>query len=237
MSASVHRVDTPEEEDRSQDPNLSWVECVKDKSSSAELLEDQVTLMGSGDPISPPVCVNATGGGSVKIPHKHENKRVDTRRFDVCEVFFPPRVCPVATEQGARGGWSLDISVNGPGSGRSFDLRSSKDQKEARRMITRDQPTVLIVSPPCTAFSIANQGEIDPQTLAGAIEMIRFWIELCKLQHRAGRHFVFEQPQSSRAWSLDEVVGMTYTENASNTSFHQCMYGLVARDQLGPAPA
>ena len=102
---------------------------MKDKRSWAELLEDQVTLMGSGDPIPPPVCANATGGGSVKIPHKHENKRVDTRRFDVCEVFSPPRVCPVATQQGARGGWSLDISVNDPGSGRSETLRIKKGSR------------------------------------------------------------------------------------------------------------
>ena len=104
-------------------------------------------------------------------------------------------------------------------------------------MIRRDQPTDLIVSPPCTAFSIANQGEDDPHTLAGAIEMIRFSIELCKLQHRAGRHFIFEQPQSSRAWNLDEVLGMAYTENVIKTCFHQCMYGLMGRDHLGPAPA
>ena len=57
-------------------------------------------------------------------------------------------------------------------------------------MIRRDQPTVLIVSPPCTALSISNQAEVAPQTLAGAIERIRFSIELCNLQHRAGRHFV-----------------------------------------------
>jgi hypothetical protein len=77
-------------------------------------------------------------------------------------------------------------------------------------MIRRYCPTVLVVSPPCTVFSIANQGEVDPQTLAGAVEMIRFSMEICELQHRAGRHFIFEQPQSSRAWNLDDVLRMSY---------------------------
>jgi site-specific DNA-cytosine methylase len=53
-------------------------------------------------------------------------------------------------------------------------------------MIRRDCPTVLVVSPPCTAFSIANQGEVDPATLAGATEMIRFAMEVCDMQRRAG---------------------------------------------------
>ena len=39
VSASVHRVDTPEEEELLQDHNLTWVECVEDKRSWAELLE------------------------------------------------------------------------------------------------------------------------------------------------------------------------------------------------------
>ena len=104
-------------------------------------------------------------------------------------------------------------------------------------MIRRDCPTVLVVSPPCTVFSIANQGEVDPQTLAGAVEMIRFSMEICEIQHRAGRHFIFEQPQSSRAWSLDEVLRMSYQERVERTTFHQCMYGLVASDQSGSAPA
>ena len=91
-------------------------------------------------------------------------------------------------------------------------MRNPKEQKEVKKRIKIDCPLVLVVSPPCTAFSIANQGEVDPQTLAGAVEMVRFSMEICDLQHRAGRHFVFEQPQSSRAWNLDEVVRLGYQE-------------------------
>ena len=159
------------------------------------------------------------------------------RLYDVCEAFSPPRICAAAREQGLKGEWSLDIRFRDPGTGRTFDLRNSKDQKEVKKIIKRDCPTVLVVSPPCTAFSIANQGEIEPQVLAGAVEMIRFSMEICELQHKAGRQFIFEQPQSSRAWNLDEVINMTYREGIIRTTFHQCMYGLEARDQIGSAPA
>ena len=74
-------------------------------------------------------------------------------------------------------------------------------------------------------------------SLEGAVEMIRFAIELCELQHTSGRHFICEKPQSSRAWSLNEVVKLAYHEGVEKATFHQCMYGLEARDKHGVAPA
>jgi len=162
---------------------------------------------------------------------------LDQDKYDVCEVFSPPRICAAARKQGLTAGWSLDISVKDPETGRKFDLRNPKDQKEAKRLIRSDCPTVLVVSPPCTAFSIANQGDIDERTLASAVEMIRFSIEICELQRKSGRYFIFEQPQSSRAWNLDEVVAMMHKDGVNKSTFHQCMYGLMARDELGMAPA
>ena len=103
---------------------------------------------------------------------KKEVEKLDRSRYDICEVFSPPRVCATARDHGLRGGWSIDLGASDPGTGRCYDLRNPKEQKEVKKMIRRDCPTVLVVSPPCTVFSIANQGEVDPQTLAGAVEML-----------------------------------------------------------------
>ena len=73
--------------------------------------------------------------------------------------------------------------------------------------------------------------------MAGAVEMIRFAIELCEVQRKAGRFFIFEQPQSARAWNLESVVQLTIRDGVGKSTFHQCMYGLEARDHLGSAPA
>ncbi len=102
----------------------------------------------------------------------------------------------------------MGIKVQDPSTGRSYDLRNLKDQQVVKKTLKRDRLTVLVVSPPCTAFSISHQGDIAPHVLAGAVEIIRFSMELCNLQHKAGRHFISEQPQSSRAWYLDDVVKM-----------------------------
>ena len=90
------------------------------------------------------------------------------------DVFPPPRMCAAARERGLTRGWSIDMSFRDPSTGRIFDLRNQKDQMEVKKMIKRDCPLVLIVSPPCTAFSLANQSEGEPQVLAGAVEMTSF---------------------------------------------------------------
>ena len=74
-------------------------------------------------------------------------------------------------------------------------------------MIRRNNPLTLTVSPLCTFFSIANQGPICPKELAGAIEIVKFTIEMCDVQRREGRYFIFEQPQGYRAWDLEAVKG------------------------------
>ena len=97
---------------------------------------------------------------------KKEVEKLDRSRYDICEVFSPPRVCATARDHGLRGGWSIDLGAIDPGTGRGYDLRNPKEQKEVKNIIIRECPTVLVVSPPCTVFSIANQAEVDPQTLA-----------------------------------------------------------------------
>ena len=66
---------------------------------------------------------------------------------------------------------------------------------------------------------------------------MRFAVDMCNLQLKAGRHFVLEQPLTSRVWKEEPVMKLTITQGAISTDFHQCMYGLVSVDRLGPAPA
>ena len=101
--------------------------------------------------------------------------------YDVCEVFSPKRMCLEARMRGLKGGWSLDITVKDDVTSRTYDLRNPGDQKEVKRMIRRDKPSVLVVSPPCTVFSIDNQSEVHPTVKAQAIDMIRFSMELCEM--------------------------------------------------------
>ena len=86
-------------------------------------------------------------------------------------------------------------------------------------------------------FSIANQGSTDPRELSEAKGIIRFAVEMCELQIRAGRHFVVEQPLTSRAWTFDTAMKLATMEDVITMEFHQCMYGIEAVYHFGSAPA
>ena len=74
-------------------------------------------------------------------------------------------------------------------------------------------------------------------SLAGAVEMIKFSMVVCEIQGTSDLFFMFEQPQSSRAWDLESVAAMAARDGVAKARFRRCMYGLEARDHLGSAPA
>ena len=129
----------------------------------------------------------------IRVEDKPKNK------YDLVDLFSPPRMTSMTGKFGLKGGWSIDDRAEDPVTKRTYDLRNKKDQNEVLRMIRRDKPLVITVSPPCTLFSIANQGPLDKKGLAGAIEMMKFATEVCDLQSREGRYYVFEQSQGSQA--------------------------------------
>ena len=74
-------------------------------------------------------------------------------RYDLCELFSPARVTAAATEQGLRGGWSLDLHHVDAVTGRKWDLSTPEDQGKVWKLLGRDKPLVVGLSPECTLFS------------------------------------------------------------------------------------
>ena len=74
--------------------------------------------------------------------------------YDVCEVFSPARTAALASKHGLRGGWSLDIAHTCSVTGRRWDGLNAEDKAWCKRMLYRDRPRLLVVSPPCTLFSL-----------------------------------------------------------------------------------
>lgn len=66
--------------------------------------------------------------------------------------------------------------------------------------------------------------------------MLRFGVELCRIQHNAGRLFGFEHPSTATSWedvSLQELVKMS---GVLISLLDMCQYGMVASDKDGEAP-
>ena len=60
--------------------------------------------------------------------------------YDVCEVFSPARISEMASKQGLRGGWSLDLSQPCKVTGRTWDCLNEEDRAWAKRRVHQDKP-------------------------------------------------------------------------------------------------
>ena len=77
---------------------------------------------------------------------------------DVAEIFSQPRVCMEADRRSFDGdrlrpGWSLDLTMNDPKTGRAWDLADATVQSRVRKLIRSTKPFCVVGSPPCTPFS------------------------------------------------------------------------------------
>ena len=94
-------------------------------------------------------------------------------------------------------------------------------------MLQKDKPDLLVASPPCTVFSIIQNlnKKYCAEEVRQAIAMVDFAVELCIIQHRAGRKFVFEHPATSRAWMLPSLQSLSQLDGLYSVDFDQCMFG------------
>ena len=69
--------------------------------------------------------------------------------MDVAEVFSPPRLTRRAREFGLRAGFVVDLSTERR-RGERWDLSLQSHVKALERLIRKEKPALLVVSPPCT---------------------------------------------------------------------------------------
>ena len=77
---------------------------------------------------------------------------------DVVELYSQPRIVQEASMREYDGtrlvpGWSLDLTLNDPETGRPWDFSLHQVREKVRKMIRDTKPFLVICSPPCTMFS------------------------------------------------------------------------------------
>lgn len=109
---------------------------------------------------------------------------------DVAEVYSPPRVTQMAKQLGMRSGFALDLSVPGA-DGRLWDFSKPEARKRAWQLVLEGRPYMLILSPPCTAFSSwqalnkarhASYGARYSKVFKDAMVHVMFSLRLAQLQ-------------------------------------------------------
>ena len=134
------------------------------------------------------------------------------------EVYSPPRVTQVVSKLGLRPAWSLDLTTVDPDDGMPWDFTVAAKRRKAVGLINRDKPLLLIACPMCGPFSSMNNlnyAKLDDadvkDKLRKAMDHVKFALDLCLQQYRAGRLFLFEHPTSASSWStamMQQVMGL-----------------------------
>ncbi|CAK8991008.1 unnamed protein product [Durusdinium trenchii] len=162
-----------------------------------------------------------------KNPDLVENDRFP--KTFVTEVYTnTERVAQTARKRGHRVGASMSLE-----SGWNF-LRPL-DRKAARAVLKRESPFFLVLAFPSSFWSVLlnlNPPKNGTKMYEEAITLLQFALQLAKDQKSRGCHFVLENPQSSRAWTLEEMQRALEQLEARCVVFHQCRFRLKNQEAV-----
>ena len=138
--------------------------------------------------------------------------------------------------------WTLSVAIDIGGDVKQHfvpkqDFRIPKLRDLSCGLLVHLQIAMLILSPPCTAFSFLQEMfnykklpvEVVQQKIAAAMILLRHALQCAKIQYESGRKFVFEHPASATSWKLPEVKSMLELPGMHAVVFDQCMLGLKSK--------
>ncbi len=183
----------------------------------------------------------------LKLPLNRRRRRTMQQqgKFDVAEVYSPPRIAKTARRMGLRAGWALDLTEVDPEDNQPWDFSKEEKRKKAKKLVDQDKPTMLIVCPMCGPFSklqeVFNYPKLPKEDvearLREALEHLGFAIDLCCQQHEQGRFFLFEHPASAASWYSQAVVALNAIQGVYKVNFDFCMLGMEVQTKDGEAKA
>ena len=163
---------------------------------------------------------------------QHELHVMDT----VAEVFNPERFSKRAARFRLKTGRAFDLALG-------HDLLKLSNQQSILDYINHERPGLVIVSPPCNAFSSLNNLLMKfRQRNLGALKkyikaldigkkLLNFAMKVCELCHSLQISFVFEHPQTARSWQERSVRRLIARPGIHRVVAHQCQFGLRSKDQ------
>ena len=109
---------------------------------------------------------------------------------------------------------------------------------EATKMVIEQKPFMLISSPPCTMFSILQNGnrgrftkEQWAEKMSAAEVHIDFSLKLFELQRRMGNHFLYEHPRTATSWKLEKMKEFMTKPGVLEVVANMCRFGMKTKYQ------
>ena len=153
----------------------------------------------------------------------------DTVPHDIAEFYSPPRVLATAKAMGRVGNLSLDLETG-------WDFRCDALRTLSLQLFTALLIELVILSPPCTMFSqlqwLWNVKKMTrlvfERRMSEAKSYVNHSMDCARIQHAAGRKFVFEHPARALSWDEPAVKNMAALDGVQVVTVDQCMLGLTS---------
>ncbi|MCP4239821.1 MAG: hypothetical protein GY772_04590 [bacterium] len=101
--------------------------------------------------------------------------------------------------------------------------------------IYQTTPKAVILSPPCTTFSVLqnlNRGKGDPvrkeEKQRAGLELLNFAVQVARHQVLVGGRFILEHPATATSWRTQLVKDLQACPGVRKLNFDQCRYGLTS---------
>ena len=149
----------------------------------------------------------------------------------IAEICNPNRFGKYADLFGLRSGQAFDLELG-------WNLLDRKQQSYVRSYILTEKPGLVVLSPPCTKFSMLQNLSYpkwckDPAKfekhlveLRQAKELLRFCAEICELCRQVGSIFVFEHPWSASSWDEKCLRQLISQPDVHLARTDQCQFDL-----------
>ena len=149
----------------------------------------------------------------------------------VAELYNPNRFRKETVKKGLIHDQAFDLELG-------HDLLDEAMREEVRRHVKTTKPGLVVISPPCTLFSILQNlckriREANPKLLSEYLRklrtakvLLRFGIEIANEVRNYGGIFLFEHPLTSKAWQTRELLQLIDEADVYVTKGDQCMYGM-----------
>jgi len=147
----------------------------------------------------------------------------------VAEVYNPQRFGKRAAHHNLIPGEAFDLTLG-------HDLLKQPFQDEVMRYLSKVKPGLVIVSPPCTLFSLLQNMNVNKHTrqylqrLRHAKRLLRFAWKVMQLVISYGGCFVFENPLTARTWLENEIQQLMDRDEVILVAADQCRFGLRSLD-------
>ena len=175
---------------------------------------------------------------------RHDNRGIETVDIEggirVFDIFSPPRTSDAAEQMGCRSGWAVDRRAPRE-DGEAWDLTCPRHQEEVIDTIRNERPTLTVISPPCTEHrqgQATNKNKESPaewgQTVKESDEMLRFAVQVARLQMENGKYFLLELPRHTTSWSRPWVRRLVNEDGVFVTDLDMCQFNMTLHDESGP---